>query len=585
VATPVRTEGWLDIGPERVFAALHAAGPAVRATGVVLCGPFGWEATSAHRAIRTFADRLADAGFPTIWFSWPGSGDSTGDDHQPDLIDRWHTATAVAADALRGTGTVDRIALVGIRGGALVACEVAGRIGASQLALWAVPASGRAYLRELRAAHAASTTTERPGSAPERPAGSTESFGYVLGSSATTRIEAMRLDTILAQTRLDRALIVARDGLRTPGSVVEALQATGAEVTQLNGVGYAAMVTEANLSVPATAVFNQVADWLAAGAGEALTAPPRLALASQHDGPGYRERLLVVGGPSVLRGVATTPAAVTQGQTWVVFLNAGRIPRVGPNRMWTGLSRRLASAGTPTARFDLGAIGDSDGEAATDVDSLYDDRRGAEIGDVLDHLRMVEQADRFILVGLCSGALLAFRTIAVRDDVAGAVMINPWGLEWAGLCEQRTKAPTREWLTRTPARLRLLRALRRAAGARRGLRRALGRGRSSAAPATSAEVDERIRRTAERVTSTGRGLHLVFADHDPGLALLRRGFGDDLAAWSAMDGATLEILPGNHTFTDVWSQPRLTEVVLDHVDGYVTGARSITGVRSASSDS
>ena len=64
-------------------------------------------------------------------------------------------------------------------------------------------------------------------------------------------------------------------------------------------------------------------------------------------------------GKSALSGIVT-PASGTPQRTGVVFLGAGILHRVGPNRMHVTLARALAAAGLPGLRFDFSGIGESD---------------------------------------------------------------------------------------------------------------------------------------------------------------------------------------------------------------------------------
>src|SRR6185437_11777334 len=65
--------GWLHRGA--AVSANHAKGRA-SAMGVVICKPFGYEATCAHRSLGAFAQAAAAAGFPTLRFDYAGTGDS-----------------------------------------------------------------------------------------------------------------------------------------------------------------------------------------------------------------------------------------------------------------------------------------------------------------------------------------------------------------------------------------------------------------------------------------------------------------------------------------------------------------------------
>ncbi len=105
----------------------------------------------------------------------------------------------------------------------------------------------------------------------------------------------------------------------------------------------------------------------------------------------------------------------------VVFLNAGMVHRVGPNRLHVRLARELARRGFASLRFDLSGIGDS--PARVDGSSLHD----AGLRDVRDALGFAANehvASTFVLVGLCSGADLAFRAALTDERVVGGVLID-----------------------------------------------------------------------------------------------------------------------------------------------------------------
>ncbi len=105
----------------------------------------------------------------------------------------------------------------------------------------------------------------------------------------------------------------------------------------------------------------------------------------------------------------------------VVFLNAGLVHRVGPNRLHVRLARDAARRGFVSLRFDLSGVGDS----APRVDG-YSVRTAAltDVRDALDFVAAEHRASSFILVGLCSGADLAFRAALADARVAGVILID-----------------------------------------------------------------------------------------------------------------------------------------------------------------
>jgi hypothetical protein len=105
----------------------------------------------------------------------------------------------------------------------------------------------------------------------------------------------------------------------------------------------------------------------------------------------------------------------------IVFLNAGLIPRTGPNRLYVRLARESARLGLSSLRFDLSGIGDS----LPRTDGLpFRDAALRDVQEALDFLSASTGAASFILVGLCSGADLAFRVSTLDDRIVGAVLLD-----------------------------------------------------------------------------------------------------------------------------------------------------------------
>ena len=118
--------------------------------------------------------------------------------------------------------------------------------------------------------------------------------------------------------------------------------------------------------------------------------------------------------------LCTTPGEASRPTA--VFVNAGIIHRVGPNRLYVNLARALARRGIPSLRFDLGGIGDS---------MTPRDERGSMMDmverDVRDAIDLAASAGdgRVVVIGLCSGADNALQAVVRDPRVAGAVLLDP----------------------------------------------------------------------------------------------------------------------------------------------------------------
>ncbi len=137
------------------------------------------------------------------------------------------------------------------------------------------------------------------------------------------------------------------------------------------------------------------------------------------------ERATLFGHDGTLTGVITDPArGAAPLSTAFVFLNAGVVHRVGPNRMYVIAARRLAGLGFTSVRVDLSGLGDSPSRR----DSLpFDQASVLEVREVLTAMQRDYGVTRFVTAGLCSGAAVAFRAAVADERVRGAVLLNPQG--------------------------------------------------------------------------------------------------------------------------------------------------------------
>jgi pimeloyl-ACP methyl ester carboxylesterase len=103
------------------------------------------------------------------------------------------------------------------------------------------------------------------------------------------------------------------------------------------------------------------------------------------------------------------------------MLNAGLIHRAGPNRLYVRIARALAAAGYPALRFDLSGRGDSD--VRRDGSSFLHSSV-AEARAVMDFVQKTTGFDRFVLMGICSGAINSLQTTVADQRVVGAIALD-----------------------------------------------------------------------------------------------------------------------------------------------------------------
>jgi pimeloyl-ACP methyl ester carboxylesterase len=136
------------------------------------------------------------------------------------------------------------------------------------------------------------------------------------------------------------------------------------------------------------------------------------------------ERALVFGAEDNLVATLTLPAAGTHNARYAVLLtNVGIMPRCGPYRLNVEIARRLAQSGIPSLRFDLSGLGDSSRplNALPTQQQWVLDTRAA-----MDELERRLGVRQFVMIGVCSGADVAFYTAALDRRLRGVVLFDPY---------------------------------------------------------------------------------------------------------------------------------------------------------------
>jgi hypothetical protein len=138
-----------------------------------------------------------------------------------------------------------------------------------------------------------------------------------------------------------------------------------------------------------------------------------------------REKVVRFGREAKLVGILSEPRAGTDAvrDPMVLLVNSGILHRVGACRFHVRLARRLADEGIPALRFDFSGIGDS--EVRRD-DLAFEQSAVAELREAMDHLAATKNAHNFVVIGLCSGADMAFEVAKVDPRVVGLGVLDPW---------------------------------------------------------------------------------------------------------------------------------------------------------------
>ena len=563
---------YLDVHGEQACAVLHgSSGQAPRDTAVLFCPPFGWEEVCCHRVLRAWAAQLAAHGYPALRLTFPGTGDSSGGPRDPDRLNAWTDAVGDAARWVRAATGVDAVVAVGLGLGGLVACRAAAAEGpVDGLVLWGASARGRDVVRQLRAFSRLERSQFYDGlEAPPPPADDElEAGGFLLSRETLADLGELDVSSVGFGSRLRRgALLLRRDGIEVDQRLADVLERDGGRVTVVDGQGYAEMTSHPQQSrLPVDAVAA-VTEWLDGRCGRLQPAVgPRPAAARALPAGASGHMTLDRGGGQwtetpltieqsfgVLAGVLTEPVGRSQ-PVCAVFLNAGAARRIGPNRMWVESARRWAARGVPSLRLDVEGIGESDGaiNPYRQDGSLYVPELVPQVLEAVELLRARGVAQRFILIGLCSGAYWAFHAVLDDPHVTAAAMLNPRALIWdEGLAPARDlrRVFTDRSLSRlrknaTPERLR-------AVGLWMGA--SPGRWWRRLAHGPQASTDAQVDAALDRLRASDKRALMLFSGREPLLEdLTRSGRLAEMERWPNVTIARIAV--NDHTLRPNWAQ-------------------------------
>lgn len=140
-------------GSAPLYGVYHPAAEPRKRRGALILNPWGWEALRAHRTLRMLAERLAGKGYDVLRFDYFGTGDSAGENHEVSWA-RWLDDAGFAMDELKVLASVQRVTVVGLRVGGLLATGLLGRRSRDmdRVVLWAAPRSGAEALEWMDAA-------------------------------------------------------------------------------------------------------------------------------------------------------------------------------------------------------------------------------------------------------------------------------------------------------------------------------------------------------------------------------------------------------------------------------------------------
>jgi len=197
----------------------------------------------------------------------------------------------------------------------------------------------------------------------------------------------------------------------------------GVQVNCANFAGLEPMLRPAYMNHETQANVARIVEWLCQSVpGASARARALMPDPAKLRPTGCIETPLQFGTDSSLFGMLCRPLGRTEADLAVVIGNSSGDPHPGFARVTVDLSRRLATAGFASLRFDFAGLGDS--VAPEDAAShIYETNRVADFQAAIDALERLGYR-RFAIEGLCSGALHAFHAALVDARVGYLVLVN-----------------------------------------------------------------------------------------------------------------------------------------------------------------
>lgn len=449
---------YFDAAEHKLFGWLHRPPAGTTAgIGLVICKPFGYEAICSHRSVRAFAEAAATLGVPTLRFDYLGTGDSPEIGPQPDQLDVWsRDVVAAVAELQRRTG-VERVCLLGVRLGALLATLAASQCKAvSALILIAPVISGRRYLRELRTTVLAASLGSDPAEAssgapadiPAAGAGSMEVAGFLFSAATLAALALVDLKMRDVPPVSDM-LVIDGGSLPAARGWAEQVSGLGIRTKYLTLPGLVEMImTAPQFATVPQEMIAAMRDWLVqlpagssanpdggGGRYRALGSVPPIAVLSLPDN-GPAEQALLIERPvfftseSLLFGIVTEPRQGEMRHRAVILLNAGADCHIGASGMYVGLARRWARRGYVVLRMDLAGLGDSGTRAGRPNDEIFPPAAIEDIRAAIELMRSRYGINDITLAGVCSGAYHALRAAVAALPVNRILMVNPENFFW-----------------------------------------------------------------------------------------------------------------------------------------------------------
>jgi len=286
------------------------------------------------------------------------------------------------------------------------------------------------------------------------------------------------------------------------------------------------------------------------------------------------ERIARVGADERLVGVVTLPAKPRPGAPGLLLMNAGVVHRIGPHRFNVKLARAVAEDGITSIRIDLSGLGDSPN--ATDA-SHSGQQAIRDLQAAMDHLERHHGIRRFVVFGLCSGAVNGYRLALADERIAGLQMFDGYVY------------PT--WKTHIVRRLVRFRALPWSALARKLVQRLSGQrpvrvlelGEGSDDTHLGIPTRPEFAQSMQALITRGTSVYLAYSGSFLETHNYTGQLRDAFAGAMFLDHVRYDFMPDvDHTMTSLAAQRKVIAATRDWIQSVAAEASARTGTTLAS---
>ena len=554
-----------------VFGWFHSPNPGVaRGVGVVLCNPVGDDDIRAHRTYRHLAERLSNLGFAVLRFDFHGTGDSAGQESDPERVSHWLKDIDLAISELRQRSGVKKISLLGLRLGATLAVTVAANRGdIDSIVLWNPCLTGKEYadgsIRQHQVHAMITPESFEIESLPENNPSNRgkEALGFFLSDETLAELSKISL-LELKSSPVPKVMVLGEKNDNAP--VIVKLRSLGVEVDYVSNSNMKFLLIPPHLAELPTEALTQIVNWFERRFETNLnTGVPNLL--ERRFQPGPSEKAVRFGENHSLFGIfSPSPESALPA---IIMINAGTVHRIGPHRSYVRMAREWSKLGFPVLRMDLSGIGDSQAETGTQEGVCYPSRSITDIQAAMDFLQIRFSLNRFVVVGLCSGADNAFQVGLTDPRVVGAVMMNPLTFR---IHDQETVEMgyrSQQWQNSVLSRDKWTKLIRGELNLAPIFRNLVGdifvKGKRQLHGEKMPEV-KNVPESLESMAKRGVDMLLVSTVGDPGIKFVDTHFPDRMKSLEKVRGFKRKNFKGtDHTFTSRYAQKLVLETITDHL--------------------